>query len=189
MKPIIKPLPRNVDNSVMLRIRSRVFYPKIKSVPSPPVVLNLDDLLIGVMRRWSIPALRIALGLIFIWFGVLKVLGVSPVIEMLRQTYTFLPLHLFVIVLGGWEMLIGIGLISKRALRSVLILLCVHLTGTFVALYLAPTRFFLHGIPLLLTADGEFVIKNMVLVAAGLVIGGYEVKPLKEGIGLHRRGS
>lgn len=185
MKPFVKSLPRGVDRSVVLRIRPQVFDPSIKSALSTPVVSNLDYLLRGILRRRSIPALRAALGLIFIWFGALKVFGVSPVLGMLQQTYTFLPIHLFVLLLGGWEILIGIGLILRRALRCTLVLLCLHLTGTFVALYLAPTRFFSHGIPLLLTADGEFVVKNLVLVAAGLVIGGYEIKPFKEESGFN----
>ena len=84
----------------------------------------------------------------------------------------------FVLVLGVWEMLIGIGIILKRALRCVLVLLGIHLVGTFVALWLNPHHFFVQGVPFFLTADGEFVMKNLVLIAAALVIAGYEVKPL-----------
>ena|SRR2546422_946916 len=139
-----------------------------------------EELVIGVLRHWSIPALRVALGLVFIWFGALKVFGVSPVIPMVRQTYAFLPLPLFGLILGAWEIVVGSGLIFKRALRATLVLLCLHLVGTFATLWLAPPLFFLHGNPLLLTANGEFVIKNLVLVTAGFVIGGYEVIPLSK---------
>lgn len=181
MKPIARPLTRVIDQSALLPSRPQVRGISVDDAPSLPAISNLDDLLLGVLRRWSIPALRGALALVFVWFGALKLLGFSPVLALIEQTYTFLPAPHFVLILGGWEILIGIGLIFKRALRFVLILMCVHLTGTFVALYLAPTRFFLHGIPLLLTADGEFVVKNLVLVASGLVIGGHDVKPLSEG--------
>jgi putative oxidoreductase len=180
MKPIARPLTRVIDRSALLPPRPKLFGHGLDGAPALPAISNLDGLLLGVLRRWSIPALRVVLGLVFVWFGALKLLGFSPVLSMIQQTYTFLPAPPFIIILGGWEILIGTGLIFKRALRFILILLCVHLTGTFVALCLAPTRFFLHGIPLLLTADGEFVVKNLVLVAAGLVIGGYEVKPLGE---------
>jgi uncharacterized membrane protein YkgB len=76
-------------------------------------------------------------------------------------------------------MLIGIGIILKRALRCVLVLLGLHLVGTFVALWLNPQNFFVQGFPLCLTVDGEFVMKNLVLISAALVIAGYEVKPLR----------
>jgi len=174
MNPIAKLPPSNRAKPVLVRIRPE------RESETITLLSNLDEILLAILRRWSIPALRIAIGCVFIWFGTLKALGVSPVIDLIQQTYTFLPIHLFVLTLGAWEILIGIGMISKRALRCTLILMCVHLTGTFTALLLAPSHFFLERIPFVLTADGEFVIKNMVLIAAGLVIGGHEIKPLKE---------
>ena len=138
------------------------------------------DYLVRLLHQWSIPALRVVLGLIFLWFGLLKLFGASPVIPILKQTYPFLPLPPFAMCLGVWEVAVGCGLIMKRALRCTLVLLCLHLTGTFISLLLAPGLFFQHGSPLWLTAEGEFVAKNMVLMAAGLVIGGYEVSPVCE---------
>ena len=179
MKSIAKPLPRNIESRVVVQIRPQVDS-KVSSAFSLRIISNLDEFLITALHRRSIPALRVSLGLVFIWFGALKVFGVSPVVGIIQQTYTFLPIHLFVLILGGWEMLIGICMILKRALRCALILMCIHLTGTFLAVYLAPGQFFLQKIPFLLTADGEFVMKNMVLMASGLVIGGYEVKPLRK---------
>jgi uncharacterized membrane protein YkgB len=136
--------------------------------------------LLGLLHRRSVPALRLALGLTFLWFGALKLLGASPVIEILKHSYSFIPVQPFAVALGMWEVLVGVGLIAKRALRCTLGLLCMHLTGTFIALWLAPALFFHHGNPLWLTVEGEFVIKNIVLIAAALVIGGYEVEPLAE---------
>ena len=78
-------------------------------------------------------------------------------------------------------MLIGCGLICKRALRCTLALLLLHMTGTLIALGQAPSLFFLKSNPLLLTMEGEFVVKNVALIAAGLVIGGYEVKSRGDG--------
>lgn len=130
-----------------------------------------DDSILAALQRWSVPALRLALGLVFLWFGALKVFGVSPITPMLRETYSFMTLPVFTVVLGVWEMLIGVGLVFKLALRQTLCLMCLHLAGTFVALWLAPSHFFLHGNPLVLTVNGEFVVKNLVLLTAGLVIG------------------
>lgn len=152
------------------------------SIVPPPdfvVVAECHDYLLGRLHRWSIPALRLALGLIFVWFGALKLLGASPVMNILAHTYWFLPVRTFAVVIGAWEVLIGVGLTFKLALRCTLALLCLHLAGTFFALLLAPVIFFQDGNLLRLTVEGEFVVKNMVLIAAALVIGGHEVKPLR----------
>ena len=158
-----------------MKIREQTYVSEL-DVPFPQRrATQWHDYMVGLLNQWSIPALRVTLGLIFFWFGALKLFGVSPILAILKQTYPFLPLLPFTIVLGVWEVMIGCGLITKRALRCTLLLLCFHLTGTFISLLFAPSLFFLHGSPLWLTVEGEFVAKNMVLMAAGLVIGGYEV--------------
>ena len=165
------------DNSPTLEMHEGVLRHET-SLAAPRVsVSDFDDFVITLLRTWSIPSLRVALGVIFLWFGALKLLGVSPVLSLVQQTYSFIPAHPFFFVLGFWEMGIGCGLIFNRALRVTLILLCIHLLGTFLALLQAPSVFFLHNNPLWLTTEGEFVIKNLVLVTAGLVIGGHQVKP------------
>ena len=159
--PIRQPLDSGINNSFL------------------SLVFELDELLLDGLRRWSITALRLALGSVFLWFGALKVFGSSPVAALIQATYTFMPLGIFVFILGVWEMIIGVGIILKKALRFVLILLGVHLMGTFTAIWFKPGIFFVQGVPFCLTVDGEFVIKNLVLITAALVIAGYELKPLR----------
>jgi uncharacterized membrane protein YkgB len=173
----VKPVTdTNNDDIPVLQMRQDVFE-QVSPAPLQLRFSDLDALCIRLLHRWSIPMLRLALGFIFLWFGALKLLGVSPVLSLVQQTYSFVPAYPFFFVLGFWETGIGCGLILNRALRPTLIFLCIHLLGTFVALLQAPSLFFLHHNPLLLTAEGEFVVKNLVLVAAGLVIGGHQVKP------------
>jgi len=140
---------------------------------------KFDQVFIEKMRRWGIPGLRVALGIVFLWFGALKVLGVSPVVELVAQTYYFLPIPsgLFFDILGVWEIVIGLGLIFKKCLRCTLALLWLQMAGTLAAPLFAPGIFFMDGNPLLLTVEGEFVVKNLVLIAASVVIGGHEVRP------------
>jgi len=176
MKPIVKTRLSSAT-TVVIPIRPRLDSPANRSLV--PLLFELDNLLLTSLRRWSITALRLALGSVFLWFGALKIFGNSPVTSLIRETYTFLPVSIFVLVLGVWEMLIGIGILLKWALRCVLILLCVHLVGTFTAMWLKPSLFFVQGYPFCLTVDGEFVIKNLVLITAALVIAGHEVKPLR----------
>ena len=170
-----------VSQQPLRRVRRQVYVVRDLNVPLPRKGLReWHDHLLVCVQRWSIPALRLTLGLIFFWFGILKLFDASPVTQLLKNTYSFLPLLPFAITLGVWEVLVGIGLMLKRAMRFTLGLLWLHMTGTFVALLLAPAFFFHHSNPLWLTVEGEFVIKNMVLVAAGLVIAGHEVAPLCE---------
>ena len=136
---------------------------------------TIDKIFIEWMRRYGLTFLRFALGAVFIWFGMLKVLGVSPVADLVSRTYSFFPEPGFLLFLGSWEVAIGIGLILKITLRTTLALLWLQMSGTFTALLLDPSTFFVHSNIFLLTTQGEFVIKNLVFIAASIVIGGYEV--------------
>jgi len=132
---------------------------------------KLDSAVAGFMEQYGITLLRIALALVFIWFGTLKVIGRSPVEDLVKDTIYFLPQDTFFIVIGVWEIIIGIGLLFPVALRFTLLLFWLQMVGTFFSLIILPGRAFQDGNPLLLTVTGEFIIKNLVLIAAGLVIG------------------
>ncbi|MBI3998048.1 MAG: hypothetical protein HY355_03365 [Armatimonadetes bacterium] len=131
----------------------------------------IDQTMIAFMASRGVGLLRVALAIVFIWFGALKVLGVSPVADLVAGTVYWVPPGLFVLLLGLWEVVVGLGLLLKVALRSVLFLFWVQMAGTFLVLILRPEVSFQAGNPLLLTVTGEFVVKNLVLIAAGLVIG------------------
>jgi uncharacterized membrane protein YkgB len=73
--------------------------------------------------------------------------------------------------LGLAEVVIGLGLIAGRWLRPVLGLFAVQMAGTFLVLVVQPEVAFQRGNPLLLTVEGEFVVKNLVLLAAGMAVG------------------
>jgi uncharacterized membrane protein YkgB len=123
------------------------------------------------MTRYGILLLRTAVAITFIWFGALKIFGRSPVAELVAHTVYWLPPRVFVPVLGYWEVIIGVGLLLGVALRLVLFLFWLQLAGTFLVLVVRPELAFQGGNPLLLNMTGEFVLKNIVLIAAGIVIG------------------
>ncbi len=133
---------------------------------------TLDQWMIRFMAAYGIWILRICLGIIFFWFGFLKVIGKSPVMELVAKTVYWVPAHLFVPFLGFWEMAVGVGLLCGGALRLTLFLFWLQMVGTFLVLVLRPDIAFQAGNPFLLTTEGEFVIKNLILIAAGLVVGG-----------------
>ena len=128
------------------------------------------------MNRWSISVLRVSLAVVFIWFGWLKIMDASPVKDLVMASFSSLPFEFPFTWLGILEIAIGVGLLLKIALRIALLVLWLMLVGTFATVFLNPELFFQDSF-LYLTTEGEFVIKNLVLLAAGLVIGGFEVKP------------
>jgi uncharacterized membrane protein YkgB len=136
------------------------------------------------MKTSGISLLRIALAIVFIWFGLLKVVGKSPVVELVAQTVYWAPPEFFIPFLGIWEVVVGLGLLFRFALRFVLFLFWIQLAGTFMVLILRPDIAFQGMNPFLLTTEGEFVIKNLVLITSGLVVGGTVRRREKENLEL-----
>ncbi len=132
---------------------------------------RIDRSISNFLRRWSIPALRVSLGIVFIWFGALKVFDVTPVADLVASTVYWFDPGWVVPVLGVFEIVVGIGLVFRIALRAVLGLFALQMVGTFLVLVLLPEVSFQDGNPLLLTVEGEFVVKNLVLLSAGMVVG------------------
>jgi putative oxidoreductase len=125
--------------------------------------------------RYGLPALRITLALTFLWFGALKITNDTPVGDFVANTVNWIPGvsgSWFVPFLGVVEVVLGVALLMGRGLRVVLPLLFGHLVGTFLALVTQPAVTFQGGNPLMLTTEGEFVIKNLILLSAVLVLYG-----------------
>lgn len=131
---------------------------------------DVEGRAVALLRRVGLTLLRISLGVVFVWFGALKVANVTPVAELVAATLPFVNPAWFVPVLGAVEMVLGLGLLLGRAITVVSAVLVAHLCGTFLVLGMQPELAFQNGNPLLLTTIGEFVIKNVVLIASALVL-------------------
>jgi putative oxidoreductase len=132
----------------------------------------LDRRITRFLATYSITILRIALGIVFIWFGGLKIAGESPVEDLVREMLWWAPQENVVLGLGIFEVIVGASLLTAFALRLILLLFWAQLVGTFLVLVLRPDIAFQDpSNPLLLTVEGEFVVKNLVLIAGGLVVG------------------
>jgi uncharacterized membrane protein YphA (DoxX/SURF4 family) len=135
---------------------------------------RFDALDLGIttwMARHGISILRVALGVVFVWFGALKLVpGLSPAEGLVRATVPFLPGTVFLPILAVWEVVIGLGFLTGRALRLTILLLFLQMPGTLAPVVLLPERVFTH-FPLGLTLEGQYIVKNLVLIAAALVIG------------------
>lgn len=131
----------------------------------------LDVRITHWMARAGIPILRIALGVVFVWFGALKLFpGMSPAEDLVRATVPLIRGDVFVPILGIWEVVIGLGFITGRFLRLAILLLFLQMPGTLAPVVLLPERVFV-DFPFVLTLEGQYIAKNFVLVGAALVIG------------------
>lgn len=132
---------------------------------------KFDVKLIELLNRVSLPVLQISLGIIFIWFGVLKIFGDSPANDLITKTIYWFDPAIFIPVLGVWEAAIGVCLIVPAFIRVGLFLLALQMPGTFLPLILLPEVCF-QSVPFNLTLEGQYIIKNLVLIGAAIVVGG-----------------
>lgn len=136
----------------------------------------IDARITGWMARRGVLLTRIALGIVFTWFGALKFMpGASPAEGLAartieRLTFGLVPLGTGMYLLAAWEVAIGLGFLSGRFLRLTILLLFLQMTGAMMPLLLFPGETF-RVFPYAPTLEGQYIIKNVVLMAAALVVG------------------
>ncbi len=133
---------------------------------------TIDIKLIQFFKKISIPIARIALFVVFFWFGLLKVIGLSPasgVVERLfESTIPFMSFGTFIIIFGLFECLIGILFLIRGMERIVIPLLFIHMVTTFGPLIFLPSETWQSF--LVPTLEGQYIIKNLAIIAAGVVV-------------------
>ena len=128
------------------------------------------------MASHGLVLLRISLGVVFLWFGVLKFFpGMSPASDLAARTISVLsfgtvPPEVSVPLLAAWECVIGLGLILGIFMRATLLLLALQMAGTLTPLVFFPSEVFTH-VPYAPTLEGQYIIKNAVLISAAIVLG------------------
>jgi uncharacterized membrane protein YphA (DoxX/SURF4 family) len=136
----------------------------------------LDARITSWMARHGLPLLRVSLGIVFLWFGALKFFpGLSPAHDLAARTIerlSFGAVHadVSIPILATWESLIGLGLLLGIFMRATLLLLAVQMAGTLMPLVLFPGEVFTR-IPYAPTLEGQYIIKNAVLISAAIVLG------------------
>ena len=137
---------------------------------------RVDRTIAGFMRRTGVPALRISLAIIFVWFGILKPLGISPAADLVKATVGWMPLlspEQWLGIIGWWEVLIGVSFLFRKTVRLAIALLAMQMVGTLLPLFLLPNVTFQAGhLPYAPTMEGQYIIKNLLIISAALVIGG-----------------
>ncbi|MBE2217956.1 MAG: DoxX family protein [Ignavibacteria bacterium] len=137
---------------------------------------QIDKAITGWMNHYGISILRVSLGVIFLWFGFLKFFpGSSPAEQLATNTISILTFGIIkpavsIYMLATMETLIGLGLIFRIFLRTTLLILFFQMLGTVTPLFLFPAETFTL-VPISPTLEGQYIIKNIVLISAGIVIG------------------
>jgi len=132
---------------------------------------QIDKQIAGFMETYGFFILRISIAIVFIWFGILKPLGISPAEQLVRGTVYWGNPDVFVPLLGWWEVAIGVTLLFRSLVRISILLLFLQIPGTFLPLVLLPEITFTQ-FPYGLTTEGQYIIKNLVIIGAALVLGG-----------------
>lgn len=128
------------------------------------------------MAKHGVGIVRVALGVVFLWFGVLKFFpGVSSEEALATRTISALTLGVLPVavsrtLLAAWECAIGLGLLTNKALRLTLLLLFAQMLGALLPLVLFPDETFTR-VPIVPSLQGQFIIKNFVLIAAAIIVG------------------
>jgi uncharacterized membrane protein YphA (DoxX/SURF4 family) len=137
---------------------------------------RIDQRITGAMARYGLTLMRIALGVVFLWFGVLKFFpGLSPAETLAGRTIETLTLGYVmpataVPILAAWECLIGLGLLTGLFMRATLALLFLQMLGTLLPLAFYPSETFT-VFPYAPTLEGQYIIKNAVLIAGAVILG------------------
>jgi uncharacterized membrane protein YkgB len=135
-----------------------------------------EQRIVGWMAANGIRLLRVSLGIVFLWFGALKFLpAFSPAEELAGVTIAKLTFGLMepkaaVAFLAVWETAIGVALVFGLHVRIALGLLFLQMAGTLTPLVLFPSLTF-SRFPFAPTLEGQYILKNLVLISAAIVIG------------------
>jgi uncharacterized membrane protein YkgB len=131
----------------------------------------IDRRIASWMNRVGHPVHRVTLGLFFVWLGLLKQFGYKTGSSLLAHTVYFGSPETMVPILGWWEVAIGATLLFPATVRISIVLMAARVPGTVLALVLKPDVCFF-GAPWAPTPEGQYLIKDLMLLGAAMVIGG-----------------
>ncbi len=131
------------------------------------------------MARHGVGLVRLTIGVVFVWFGALKLIpGVSPAEGLVTSTADALaalvglgtPDRLVIVALGLFEVGVGLAMVLDRRRQTVVALLLAHMACTALPLVLLPEIIW-GEFPVSLTLEGQYIVKNVIIVAAATVVG------------------
>jgi uncharacterized membrane protein YkgB len=141
---------------------------------------TLDVALLHFIERYGHLLHRLSLGALFVWFGLLKPLGHKTTTSLLAHTVYWGDPEVMVLILGWWEVLIGITMIYRPLLRISILLLVIRLPGTILAFLLLPEVCWF-VFPFAPTPEGQYLLKDIAIFFAALSIVGSLRQPTPPG--------
>jgi uncharacterized membrane protein YphA (DoxX/SURF4 family) len=143
-------------------------------------IVAIDQKIVAWFKKVAEPSARIALFVIFFWFGALKIVGASPAETLVQQLFSrtipFIPFNIFYICFAIYECLIGVLFLFPKMTRLVILFLAFHMIATFLPLILLPQVAW-SGF-LVPTLEGQYIIKNLVIIALAMGIAA-DITPFK----------
>lgn len=147
---------------------------------SPISIVNKFSLLTAkISQKWGVSIMRYALAIIYIWFGILKPFGMSPASDLVANTVYWFSSDWFVPALGIFEVAIGVMLLFRPTVRFAVLLIFIHLPGTFLP-FIDYSESTYAGMAFELTLEGQYIIKNLLIAAIAIMIGGAMSEPEKQ---------
>lgn len=134
-------------------------------------VKEFDQWLIALFLRYGHRLHRVSLGVLFIWFGLLKPLGHKTTTSILAHTTYWGDPESIVLILGWWEVAIGVFLLVRPLVRIAVLPLIIRLPGVILAFVLKPEVCF-YSFSFAPTPEGQYLIKDLVIFIATLAIVG-----------------
>lgn len=135
-------------------------------------IKTLDLKIIDWLRRWFLPLARLAIFVIYFYFGLLKLLGDSPATPLARaladKTIGASHFHAAYMVLAVFECVIGVLFLFPKLTRVVIPLLFIHMIIVCSPLFLVPNEAFVK--PFVPTLEGQYIIKNVAIIALAIGI-------------------
>jgi len=143
---------------------------------------RLDQGVVALLRRHGHRAHRLSVGGIFVWFGLLKPLGHETTTSVLAHTIYWGDPAVMVLVLGWWEVAIGVCILVHRWLRVAVALLLLRVPGILLAFAIEPELLFFE-VPFAPTPEGQYLIKDLALFVAALAMASFlRPPPSPEGV-------
>lgn len=142
--------------------------------------ITIDHKIISFLRKSFIPTARFSIFVVYVWFGMLKVIGLSPastvVHDLFNVTLSFMSFDVFYMIFAWFEVLIGVLFLFPRMTRVVIPLLFLHMITTFMPLVFLPSETWTGF--MVLTLPGQYIVKNLVIIAVAIGVAA-QVHPLK----------
>ena len=132
---------------------------------------SFNDKIYEAFYTYGHNAHRLSLGMVFIWFGLLKPFGEKTTTSLLAHTIYVFPTEIILPLLGWWEVAIGVTLMFQPLVKYSILLQFIRIPGTILAFFMHPNICFVH-IPYVPSPEGQYLIKDIIILIAGIAIAG-----------------